>query len=574
MKKILAIALLLTLMLLVGCSQSYDVDTNDVDIDTYDDIDTLEIIEIDGTDSNENIVADVYDFYNVDIDMPIMTETENVSGIENTITVLTESDRASLRENVLIGSGEMLRNSSDGRVWYYWAFGFDYYFIPSHIISIVGNEAFDVWTLQFTSQGGKRDSREASLRTLIEDFGISKEEIIKAREDIYGMSIAEIDALVRWARSLDIDEIECPDTHWEATLWADRPSLSDLEALFSNDVEKMWAAFPGFGVLYEGRVYSPEWLMQNMDVAINEKLIPLYEIARVFDTAANVFSLRDDVITNAEAIFQEALALRSENILNQDNYYIVETTNDTNAEIVDVYAYTGMRNEDPTLLGANVFIGEGEMLRAGDRFVWYYMVFGFDFNFIPSRIIGLVGNDAFEYWRMQFISESLHGWRDSRDATLRTLIYDFGITKEDFISAQEETFGMSMYEMDALITHARAVYPGIVQSTEPSTLSDEELLMIFNWRRHRFSLCDIDALFSNDVSKIWAAFPGLGVYHNGNAYSPEWIMQNIDTAINEKQIPLHEISRVFDTAITTFGYENEEINSAKAIFQEAVAARH
>ena len=223
---------------------------------------------------------------------------------------------------------------------------------------------------------------------------------------------------------------------------------------------------------------------------------------------------------------------------------------------------TFLTSQDQILLRQNIFAGEGSMsLAGGDGGIWFYWVFGFDYNFIPSHIIlDIVGADSFSRWREEFYP---HGSRNIREVTLRTLLEDFGITMEELIRVHERTYGLPMAEIDSLVRRARNI--------DTSTLSDDEAWELAKWEVHVLTSADIEALFSNDVSKIWASFPGYGIYYNGRAYSPEWILHNIERAVLEEQLPIDEIERVINFA-AHHHLLTEVVSAAKAELQSAMNA--
>jgi len=195
-------------------------------------------------------------------------------------------------------------------------------------------------------------------------------------------------------------------------------------------------------------------------------------------------------------------------------------------------------NESIVNLQKTIFLGGGEWIVTGGLgLLEYFMVFGMHYNFVPGHVIGIVDNNEFMKWRNQFADMSVDGWRDPREFHLGAVIDEFNITREQFIRAHEQAlFGRSIEEIDNLVTLAR--------STNVEEIPGEELSATF-WR-NQFSLSDIDALFSNDIHKLWERFPGSGVFYNGMAFSPEWIVHNMDVAIHEKYIPIEEIENVFE----------------------------
>ena len=196
-------------------------------------------------------------------------------------------------------------------------------------------------------------------------------------------------------------------------------------------------------------------------------------------------------------------------------------------------------------LHENLFYGVGEWVSyGGDEWVSWSAIFGGEINSFPSHLItwgsqrhtGIITSGEFNEWIRQFTSGSLDGWRDHRDSNLLTFINDFNISQEDYIRTLEAESGRSMAEIDAVIAWARA------EDTHPLAKNDDGLYADV-WR-HRMSSSDIAALFSNDVNRLWERFPGSGAMQNGKAYSPEWIMQNVEKAIVEEEIPLEDILRL------------------------------
>ena len=184
---------------------------------------------------------------------------------------------------VCIGGDENPSSGGDEFDWYHNVFGFWFNQVPGHMIDFVGFGEFHNWTTQFGRiEYGFRDWREANLRTMIEEFSLTKNDMILSMERFYGISINKIDELVNWGRNHNDPE----ESDWlDAQIWAMSYSISDIQALFSNDVNEIWAAFPGQGVLYNDRAYSPEWLLSNTERAIYGELIPLHDLGRVIERA-------------------------------------------------------------------------------------------------------------------------------------------------------------------------------------------------------------------------------------------------------------------------------------------------
>ena len=195
--------------------------------------------------------------------------------------------QTALHENVFRGGGERLSchccGGGDHLDWYYFTFGFWFYNIPGYFIDLVGAELFHRWTLQFGStQYGFREWREANLRTFIEDFSLTAQDLIEAQEAYFGIPTHELDELIYWGRyGIHVDVHERAD----AQFWGIRFSSNDIEALFSNDVNVVWNVFPGQGILQDSNVYSPEWILSNIERAIYGEGLSLSEIDRIVHAA-------------------------------------------------------------------------------------------------------------------------------------------------------------------------------------------------------------------------------------------------------------------------------------------------
>ena len=236
-----------------------------------------------------------------DLDILSSIITENASIISKSYFLSSDS--------IFKGGGNFIITGGDGLSWYFRVFGFDFYFIPGHIINIIGEERFNDWINGFEviSLYGYRDPREASMRTMIEDFGISEIDIITAQENALGMTMIEIDSLVTWARNVEMPPVVWDDETRKAFRWRDGVmSMSDIQALLSNDVNEIWAAFPGYGILHNGRVYSPEWLFSNTERAIYGELIPLSDLESVVYNAINNFGFIGEITDIAMHTLQTA----------------------------------------------------------------------------------------------------------------------------------------------------------------------------------------------------------------------------------------------------------------------------
>jgi len=206
-----------------------------------------------------------------------------------------------LHELIFVHDGDIVRGSGDEMQWYYTIFGASVINISGFFIDFVGDEAFQNWTQQFIGHGenAQRNAREANILSFIEDFELTIQDLIGALEAGLDMPIYEIDALVHWGRYGEHTDEDLGN----ASFWARFYSLSDIEALFSNDVYALWTAFPGTGVVHNGRAYSPEWILNNMHSAVMQESIPLYEIERII-VHAGYFPQLDEVREMAESTLQ------------------------------------------------------------------------------------------------------------------------------------------------------------------------------------------------------------------------------------------------------------------------------
>lgn len=232
----------------------------------------------------------------------------------DSIESVSQTAALSFRDSMFTGGGEWYALGGGELMWWYYAFGVGFYAINGYIIRDIGSEAFSAWTNEFSgvTPSGWRDPREAHMVTLIEDFAISVEDYIRALEVEFGMSIVEVDALVAWARTVHVPT--APDAEaLEASFWMHQRSISDIEALFSNNVYKLWDAFPGVGIVLNGRAYTPEWIVHNITNAIHDEQIPLDEIDRIIGQAS-YHTILDVIRRNAETVFQAEVAIMRESV--------------------------------------------------------------------------------------------------------------------------------------------------------------------------------------------------------------------------------------------------------------------
>jgi len=269
---------------------AYHEDSNDDDSVSYEIVDNVS----DDNESYNDPIDDVNDSY-----------SDTVSDVNDYDAAL---DMAStpLSERIFVGEGEVINTGGDEMEWFYHPFsGIFINSICCHYMRAVGEDVFVEWTHQFEghSNHGWRNRREANFRTFVYDFGITKEEIIRVEEEMRGLPMEEIDALGTWARGLDIASIECDDEAWDVAIWAGMRSLREIEAIFTDDINFLWETFPGFGVLQNGNVYSPEWILSNIDRAITEEQIPIHEIERILESAS-YHSHLDEIRLTAESAVQ------------------------------------------------------------------------------------------------------------------------------------------------------------------------------------------------------------------------------------------------------------------------------
>ena len=181
------------------------------------------------------------------------------------------------------------------RTWYDNAFGERFHGIPTYFLDIVEDyDAVRTWLRERSwdrtdAQGGKR----IFLLAFIEDFNITAGEIIRAHEEAFDRPMVQIDTLVNWVRySIDTGVI-APGDNWlvERHFY----SLSDIEAFFSGDIDHIWEISPGYGVVQNGRVYAPSWIINNIEAAVLEHQIPESEIRRIIETFEEFYTLYNEV---------------------------------------------------------------------------------------------------------------------------------------------------------------------------------------------------------------------------------------------------------------------------------------
>ena len=194
-----------------------------------------------------------------------------------------------------------------------------------------------------------------------------------------------------------------------------------------------------------------------------------------------------------------------------------------------------------------LFVGEGRRLDLFDSN--YHRVFSGRLHNIPGFFVRVVDREVSSKWINQF--DSMGGLRNGREAHLLTYIEELSLTREDTIRAMEINFDRTRYEIEALINWSRyGIYSPLLGNTNE--------IIVAIWRS-LFSISDLDALFSNEIYQIWEHFGGNGVLHNGMAFSPEWIVNNIEKALVEKEIPVEEVIRVLEYAYNTYAIYSPEL---------------
>jgi len=218
----------------------------------------------------------------------ILIEQNNRYITSECVEYLNEQLFSGFRNPMHIGSGGGM-----GGGWAYWIFSHLFYGIPGHFVAIVGDDAFEQWvepvstTYRQRNASGGEVARSFNMYTFIAHFNISMHQFIQMQEYLWGMPMYEIDERVHWGRNFNHAVNSDFTESTSAMIWAGRFSMKDIEALFSNDVNLLWAAFPGYGILYNNRAYSPEWILNNVERAVLEEGLPIDEIERVIKTASS-----------------------------------------------------------------------------------------------------------------------------------------------------------------------------------------------------------------------------------------------------------------------------------------------
>ena len=248
----------------------------------------------------------------------------------------------------------------------------------------------------------------------------------------------------------------------------------------------------------------------------------------------------------------------TEEIVNLVEIYLEEETESQEEAKLEEYNYEPIQQETAirsTSINDILFVGEGRRLDIFDSN--YHRIFAHRLHNIPGFLGRLTDRERSSEWFNQF--DSMGGSRNGREAHLLTYIEETGLTKEDMIRSMEINFDRTIYKIDALINWSRyGIYSPLIGDTDE--------IIVALWR-NSFSLARLDALFSNDIYQIWEHFGGNGVLHNGMAFSPEWIVNNIEKALVEKQIPVEEVLRVLEYAYNAYAIYSTELTE---ILTEAV----
>ena len=214
---------------------------------------------------------------------------------------LSEESRNFFRDNVFVGEGDIagarhIHDREDEHIhahsleldWYIYAFGLHFYTIPTTYIHLIEHDNWILWRDQFPGFGGSRDLREFTLRSFIEEFNLTPQDLIFITEELTGITMEEFEIRA-------INDRERFGYHIDSSYWTSRSSTPRaMHAIFSNDMQEIQANFPGHSIIYNNQVFSPEWVMDNMYRAIHEKQLPMDEILRIVGLVG--FSLRPDFL--------------------------------------------------------------------------------------------------------------------------------------------------------------------------------------------------------------------------------------------------------------------------------------
>lgn len=275
--------LLVTVFVLAACSQPEAVSDALVS-DTSPQLEAISDALVTDTSSQPEVIPDAP-----------ATDT-----LDNALTAVISSESFdALRANMFMGGGVEIGPGAGGdeMEWYRTVFGFLPNGVDRHFIDLVGEGAFTRWTAL------PRYRREPALISFIEYFNITMDDMVRAQTNAHGLPEHEIEALISWARYGEDTGFTDPDNEM---IWADLVfSRSDFEALFSGDVNQLWAAFPGHGVVHNGRAYTAEWILNNISAAVLEEQIPMGEIERMIELATD-FEQLAYVVSSAQSSLQAA----------------------------------------------------------------------------------------------------------------------------------------------------------------------------------------------------------------------------------------------------------------------------
>ena len=218
----------------------------------------------------------------------------------------------------------------------------------------------------------------------------------------------------------------------------------------------------------------------------------------------------------------------------------------------------------------------------------FMILFGWDFHTFQSFVMDLAGYERWSEWTNQFKPHP-NGSRHIHEFNLKNFVIDFNLTPQKIIEAQEISRNLSMADIDKRKLRAIVIDDFIRERPIGSVMlparelgyayipilgivTIEELDERGSWI-NALSSQDIHALFSNCVTTLWQHFPGYGIYQSGRAYSPEWLLNNIERAIYGEALPLEELNRVmglasgFSVLYDIVHYASVEVNRAEVALE-------
>ena len=335
---------------------------------------------------------------------------------EQAVDTAIENDR---------GNPEIDQNDNDLLDWpdydgeqahaFYAPFGDVFYFFPREYTNHVGKELFFEWLEQQEKfpYGVFSVGIDANLKTFVEYFNISKEQLFLLSEGLFHYITHEM-----------------------------------IDALYSNDIECIFNAYPSaFSVLYNGKVYPPAWFAENSYEDCVKEGLPDEVIFK-------------SIIKNKKSFkfFSTEAALRTESILTDKGFKAEDYINISDEPDIPSDKEFVMPTQKPHELDELIKNWKGLSFENETLPAEYYQPYSSMFIRIPHVFSDYVGVEGFLKWLFtQDITNIMQPDNPRPDTGLANFLAHFGISRETFREIYppdkeyEEIWGVFTEEMlDAL----------------------------------------------------------------------------------------------------------------------------